>query len=346
MPNLLNPFFGMRPIQNKKNLICFSNCFYDNILKQEYCKENFFKEQTPSFYVCEVREIHKRSVGIIAAMPLSFFNKKILRHEKIINEKASYYTSILKKTGIQLNPVVLFHENVHVINEFMDNWTQKTYDLQINLKNSSYNIWIIHEKNIIATICEMYSNLNFLFIGDGHHRLEGLATLANQEMFMAFLLSENQIFLHDICRVYPNLTSVENLQIKNTIKKYFTLTENKSSSLHNTKNIHFFANENKYYLHPVENDLIFNASHYLFEILNKIQIASSSFSFNNFPCTTLNEFYKKNTIKDNNFAKFFIPSINFEYLYDVIKKGEILPPHSTWFEPKLPTGLISFPLYN
>jgi uncharacterized protein (DUF1015 family) len=347
-PNLLSPFFGVRPLQDKKDLICFSNVFDNDFTK--YKKQNhnknkiFFKENISSFYVCEVIGSSKKSVGIIATLPLNYLNNKILRHENTLNEKVSHYTKVFKNTKVQLNPVLLFHRNVQEINTFLANWIRKKCDFQIDLESASYKLWVIHENKTIDEICWLYNSLDLLFVADGHHRLEGLFNLTEQNMFMAFLLSDNQIILHDIHRVYPNLTQKENVQLENSMRNYFTFVDGvKKFHYYDKKNIRLCIKNNEYCLYPKENNLFFDKSHYLFELLNKIKILGMPLPFNNFPCNTFNTSF--NELKSNkNYAKFFIPSIKLEHLFDMIQKGEILPPHSTWFEPKLPTGLVSFHL--
>ena len=353
MESLINPFFGVQfpslmKADDSKFIHPINSFSYEPNSNEILFSSNsteLVRQEFPSFYICEVIQSCKRSIGIIAALPVNFLNKRILPHENTLHTKTFQYIKDFNKSRIQFNPVLLLHKNVTEVNNLLAFQTQKKCDIQLNLLNITYKIWTIYDKTSINKISYTYNMLDFLFIADGHHRLAGLSKLKQGGRFMAFLLSEDKTFNHNICRVYQDIKEVD-LILDILFKKYKLIKI--SPFQDNYKEGIRLISENNLYLLKYKNnsqfDYYINESHYLFNILENVKPFDGAINFCNFPWDRLEVIIPDLLKKNKKTLKFLVPSIGFEYLFNIINKGEVLPPHSTWFEPKLPNNFVSFML--
>jgi len=233
--------------------------------------------------------------------------------------------------------VILIHEYKLEIDQFLKNLVSNN-PTQIILKSqdTTYEIWTI---DVIKSVQKHYDSLDKLMIADGHHRISSILDTKKHHFSSAFLISANQMNSKNIFRKYKNLNSYKLNEYLNYLQKTFIMQEVKN--IHTIKKFNYtkvFINRKWYKLITNEKNAgKNNLLNYLNDNINYDE--SGNINFMNHPIT-LGHICESITFNTSSDLSIIIPAHEFKE----ISKPSCYPPHSTWLEPKLPDGLISFAL--
>ncbi len=324
------------------------------------------QDDEPRFYVYKLTMGGQTQVGIAATFSVEDYdNNIILKHEKTRKVKEDDRTNHIVTTKAQTGGVFLTYRGIHEIDAVVD----KTMETEPLYKFTSddgieHVLWKMPEDYNDIVIFEIEKVKN-LYIADGHHRAasasraqkvmkEQTTTHTGEEeynFFFAVLFPAEQLKIMPYNRVVFNLNNLSTQEYFEKIKKNFSLEKTENPNPRERKTFCMFIEDEWYLLKPNENvkevedsvgenlDVSILQNYLLNPILGiKDPRTDSNIDFIGGIRGTdeLEKLVKEGKAK----VAFSMFPVSVDDLMNIADAGEVMPPKSTWFEPKLRDGLL------
>ena len=204
-----NPYSFLNIISKSNN----SNNFSE-IRKQfeKFIDEQILiKDKNESFYLYQISQDDKISIGIISLFSTSNLRNGILKkHENTIIKREKIFQRYLLETQINAEPVLIFHKENLEINKIIELYKKKNHTYNFTTTDRvNHKLWKISEKPLVEKIIINYNKINEFYIADGHHRVSSSnlisKKLKKETFFLSFLVSEKNIFCGSFIRYIDNI---------------------------------------------------------------------------------------------------------------------------------------------
>lgn len=323
-----------------------------------------FRESKPCYYIYQLVMNGKSQTGLVCGSSVDDYeNDLIKKHEFTRPEKEQDRINHIKTTGAQTGNVFLAYRYVAAIDNFINNWKKDknpVYDLLAE-DGVQHSVWIVNDDNAIQNISDLFKeSVPCTYIADGHHRAASAAKVrkalgntapAGADIFLTTLFPSNQLYIMDYNRVVKDLNgfSVDELLVKAAEK--FTIE--KVAAAFSPTILHQFglylqgqwycltALPGTYTNDPIGIlDVTILQDNFLDPILGiKDQRTDKRIDFVG-GIRGLNELEKRVDSGEMALAVSLHP-VSIQQLFDIADTGNVMPPKSTWFEPKLRDGLLT-----
>jgi uncharacterized protein (DUF1015 family) len=323
-----------------------------------------FRESKPCYYIYELIMNGRSQTGLVCASSVDDYENDIIKkHEFTRPEKEQDRINHIKTTGAQTGNVFLAYRNVEAIDKLLQQWKRDRnpiYNFTADDK-IQHSIWVINDSSSISQITTLFEEVPNTYIADGHHRAASAAKVRaalgskateNAGYFLTTLFPANELQIMDYNRVVKDLNSLTAEELLQNIGKEFEIEESpeievKPQSLHqfgmylNRSWYALTAKEGTYTDDPIGIlDVTILQNNILDKILGiKDQRTDTRIDFIG-GIRGLSELVKK---VDNGEAAvaFSLYPVSIQQLFDIADSGNVMPPKSTWFEPKLRDGLLT-----
>ena len=328
----------------------------------------FIQDEMPCLYVYAQVMNGKQQTGIVACTSIDdYLNDVIKKHEFTRPAKEKDRITHFSTTRLHSGPVLSAYPQVDEVDEIVETITQTTpeYDF-ISDDGIRHIFWVINEKEPIQKLITLFKEkVPAIYIADGHHRAAssvkvGLALretagdfTGNEEYncFLSVLFPDNQLSIIDYNRVIKDLNGLSETDFIDALKEHFIISPQTSPFRPNQKHIFgMYLNRTWYKLeakahtfdeeHPISClDITVLSDYVLDPILHiKDQRTDERIDFVG-GIRGLEELEKRVNSGEMKLA-FAIPPVSVAQLIRVANSGQVMPPKSTWFEPKLRSGLV------
>src|SRR5436190_13242112 len=327
-----------------------------------------FRESKPCYYIYELIMNGKSQTGLVCGSSVDDYeNGLIKKHEFTRPEKELDRINHIKTTGAQTGNVFLAYRNVDEVDALINHWKERnpvyhfTADDQIQ-----HSIWIVNDDETIEKITNLFKEkVPCTYIADGHHRAAsaakvraslGSAAPGGADHFLTTLFPSDQLHIMDYNRVVTDLNELSEEEFLSAVKTNFSVekvTEAFSPArLHeigmylNNQWYRLTANENSYSNDPIGVlDISILQNNLLDPVLNiKDQRTDKRIDFIG-GIRGLAELEKRVNSGEMAVA-FSLHPVSIQQLFDIADSGNVMPPKSTWFEPKLRDGLLTHLIDN
>jgi uncharacterized protein (DUF1015 family) len=323
-----------------------------------------FKESKPCYYIYQLIMNGRSQTGLVATSSIDDYeNNLIKKHEFTRPEKEKDRIDHMRTIGAQTGNVFLAYKNVADLDTLIEDWKKDknpVYDFTAD-DGIQHTIWIVNEENTIENITTIFSEqVPCTYIADGHHRAASAAkvkaVLGNDateqaNYFLTTLFPSNQLAIMDYNRVVKDLNGLNEADFLKKIQQKFDCE--KVSTAFSPKNLHEFGlylNNQWYKLTSKENtfttdpigilDISILSNNILEPILGIAdQRTDKRIDFVG-GIRGLAELEKRVNSGEMAVA-FSLYPVSLEQLFDIADSGNVMPPKSTWFEPKLRDGLLT-----
>ena len=323
-----------------------------------------FRESKPCYYIYQLIMNGRSQTGLVCGSSVDDYeNDLIKKHEFTRPEKEKDRINHIATTGAQTGNVFLAYRNVAEIDQVISKWQEEknpVYDLLAE-DGIQHSIWIINDSKTIDLITELFkTKVPFTYIADGHHRAASAAkvrkALGNEategaNIFLTTLFPSNQLHIMDYNRVVKDLNGLENAAFIEKLSDQFIVE--KAEKAFSPSNLHQFglyigkqwynltAKENTYTNDPIGIlDVTILQNNLLDPILGiKDQRTDQRIDFVG-GIRGLEELEKRVDSGEMAVAISLHP-VSIQQLFDIADSGNVMPPKSTWFEPKLRDGLLT-----
>jgi uncharacterized protein (DUF1015 family) len=327
-----------------------------------------FTESKACYYIYRLIMDGKSQTGLVCGSSVDDYeNDLIKKHEFTRPEKELDRINHIKTTGAQTGNVFLAYRNVDAIDEVINKWTtdkNPQYDF-IADDGIQHSIWIVSDDNTILKITSLFkTEVPFTYIADGHHRAASAAkvraTLGNDAteeagFFLTTLFPSNQLHIMDYNRVVKDLGSISEEGFFDQLQSQFSVE--KVDQAYRPEALHHFglyinkqwyklvSKSNTYTTDPIGVlDVTILQNNILDPLLGiKDQRTDKRIDFVG-GIRGLSELENRVDSGDMKLAISLFP-VSIQQLFDIADSGNVMPPKSTWFEPKLRDGLLTHLIY-
>jgi len=352
---------------------------HDEIVYQK-AKENLaafiqrdilFTETKDCFYIYQLIMQGRSQTGLVCVSSIDDYENNIIKkHELTRPEKEKDRIDHITTTGAQTGNVFLAYRNIKAIDIKIEKWKKEKspiYDF-IADDGVQHSIWVVNDDEVISEITLLFdTNVACTYIADGHHRAASAAKvrqalrnkderLSNTNYFLTTLFPANQLHIMDYNRVVMDLNGLEPEALVKKISEFFTVK--KSAKAVKPKALHSFgmylnkqwytlqAKEGTYKEDPISildvSILQENILHPLLGIADQRTDKRIDFVGGIRGIEELEKIVNSGKAA----IAFSLYPVSMEQLFNIADSGKVMPPKSTWFEPKLRDGLLTHLIYE
>ncbi len=323
-----------------------------------------FRESKPCYYIYQLIMNGRSQTGLVCGSSVDDYeNGLIKKHELTRPEKEQDRINHIKTTGAQTGNVFLAYKNVDEIDGLISNWKKDkspVYDM-VAADKVQHTIWIINDDETIRLISNLFkTKVPCTYIADGHHRAASAAKVrqalgkkspVGADIFLTTLFPSGQLKIMDYNRVVKDLNGWENDDFLQQLTEKFTIE--KVSKAFSPAQLHEFglyidkqwyqlsAKENTYGTDPIAIlDVTILQDNLLAPLLGILdQRTDKRIDFVG-GIRGLAELEKRVDSGEMKIAISLHP-VTIQQLLDIADSGNVMPPKSTWFEPKLRDGFLT-----
>jgi uncharacterized protein (DUF1015 family) len=331
----------------------------------------YTQDEKPCLYIYRQIMNGRSQTGIVFCASIDdYMNNIIKKHEFTRADKEEDRINHVDYCDANTGPIFLTYKEDQIASEIIDAWIQNeskrkpVYNF-VAEDGISHIVWVIDNEIIISEIVDLFKEVDYLYIADGHHRSASAVKVGlkrrsekpdytgDEEFnyFLAVAFPDNDLMVMDYNRVVKDLNGLTKDALIGKLEEKFTVTESKSSEPVKPAKKHTFGMyvENKWYTLEAK-DGIYNAedpidsldvailqNNVLTPILGIEDVRTSDRIDFIGGIRGLKELERRAN-KDMKIAFSMYPT-EVSDIMSVADIGEVMPPKSTWFEPKLRSGL-------
>jgi uncharacterized protein (DUF1015 family) len=323
-----------------------------------------FIEEKACYYIYRLTMNGKSQTGLVCVSSVDDYEKNIIKkHEFTRPDKELDRINHIKTTGAQTGNVFLAYRNVEALDALVEQWQQDhnpVYDFTAG-DGIQHTIWVINSDDTIRHITAFFEEeVPFTYIADGHHRAASAAKVrkalgANAKPaashFLTTLFPSDQLYIMDYNRLVKDLNGLSPEAFIEKLGKDFDIE--KSNEEVKPAHLHEFgmyidgnwykltAKQGTYKDDPIGVlDVTILQERVLDPLLGiKDQRTDKRIDFVG-GIRGLGELVKRVDSKEMALA-FSLYPVSIQQLFDISDSGNVMPPKSTWFEPKLRDGLLT-----
>ena len=338
-------------------------------------RDVLFKESKPCYYIYQLIMDGRAQTGLVCVSSIEDYNNDVIKkHEFTRPEKELDRINHIKTTGAQTGNVFLAYRNQASIDAIIEKWkTTKNpvYDFTAD-DGIQHTVWAVSDEATIDQITLLFeTEVPCTYIADGHHRAasaakvklslsEAVAKSGDEvkkvsDYFLTTLFPSNQLAILDYNRVVKDLNGHSAAALLEALSKDFNIVaeENavKPTELHhfgmylNKTWYQLIAKEGTYTNDPIGVlDVTILSNNILAQHLGiQDQRTDKRIDFVG-GIRGLSELEKRVDSGEMAIA-FSLYPVTIDQLFNIADAGEVMPPKSTWFEPKLRDGLLTHLIY-
>jgi uncharacterized protein (DUF1015 family) len=323
-----------------------------------------FREDKPCFYIYQLVMDGRSQTGIVAASSIDDYDNDVIKkHEFTRPEKELDRITHIKTTDAQTGNVFLAYKNVAELDELIEKWKTShnpVYDFTAD-DGIRHTVWVVNVDSAINEIGKLFKEkVPVTYIADGHHRAASAAKVRNElgakhpseaDYFLTTLFPSNQLHILDYNRLIKDLNGIDKSSFIEQLKADFDVTPAESavapSKLHefgmylNKKWYRLEAKPGSYTNDPIG---VLDVTVLSEKVLKKHlgiqdQRTDKRIDFVG-GIRGLGELEKRVNSGEMTIA-FSLYPVSIEQLFNIADSGNVMPPKSTWFEPKLRDGLLT-----
>lgn len=323
-----------------------------------------FRESKPCYYIYQLIMNGKSQTGLVCGSSVDDYeNDLIKKHEFTRPEKEQDRINHIKTTGAQTGNVFLAYKNVTAIDTLINDWKKDrspVYDFTAD-DGIQHTVWTINDADTISRVSELFkTEVPVSYIADGHHRAASAAkvrkalgdtAMEGADYFLTTLFPSDQLYIMDYNRVIKDLDGLTAAEFLEKITTKFTVEKiNEALAPAVLHQFGMYLNNQWYKLTVKENtfttdpigilDISILSNNLLEPVLGiKDQRTDKRIDFVG-GIRGLGELEKRVNSGEMAVA-FSLHPVTIQQLFDIADSGNVMPPKSTWFEPKLRDGLLT-----
>ena len=176
----------------------------------------FVADENPSFFLYEIQTKNQSFIGIVAGTSIDDYKNNIIKkHEDTLQYRVEYFKDYLHQTGFNTEPVLITYPDNLELNDWITNKKKEQPIYHFSTTNKEkHTLWKIASNSEIDWLQNKFEAIPELYIADGHHRsasaellLDENKALGNQNLnyFMSFLIAESNVKIYEFNRIIRDL---------------------------------------------------------------------------------------------------------------------------------------------
>ncbi|MFH1003921.1 MAG: DUF1015 family protein [Bacteroidota bacterium] len=351
-----NPYSPEIYKQGKKNM--------EQFIQQKL----FFQDEKDCLYIYQQTMDGRKQTGIVGCASVNnYFNGIIKKHELTRADKEEDRKNHVRESNMNYEPVFFAYPSVKEIDEIVNRIIQEKSEYNFVADDGiAHTFWVIKNDEMIKKIVSLFEKIPFTYIADGHHRTAAAALVGKEKgeqnshhtgkeeynFFLAVHFPDNQLKIFDYNRAVKDLNDLSDDDFLRKVAENFFIEEKGKQTYRPDKlhNFGIYLNGNWYSLTAKPGtyndndpigvlDVTILSEKILAPILNIHDLRKDKRIDFIGGIRGLGELEK---IVDSGKMKvaFALYPVTMKQLIDIADSGKIMPPKTTWFEPKLRSGLV------
>lgn len=340
----------------------------DNLRK--FVESGWLIQDKPCFYVYAQQMGEHYQIGLVAGASVDDYDSdRIKKHEHTRPDKENDRTKHVDMLNANTGPVFLTYKQKDSIDKIIQSICKEkpTYDF-VTKDEVKHIFWVISDEQVITEIEKEFEKIDALYVADGHHRsasgsrVAALRKKANPlhtgnepyNFFLSVIFPDNQMQIMAYNRVVHTLSGMSPSDFIEKVKEKFEISESVNKIPQKPHHFCMYF-EGKWYELKIkdaivdENDVVQRLDVSILQEnilapLLKIENPRTDKKIRFVGGIRGPEELEKAVNEKGEGVAFSLYPVSIENLIAIADAGEIMPPKSTWFEPKLRSGLIIKPL--
>ena len=341
----------------------YADCVYDKAkeLINTWIEEGkLVKQDKPMFYIYQEIMNGRPQTGIVGCASVADYENNIIKkHENTLAAKEADRIRHIDTTNMQTGPIFLAFRSNKEIDEFLARKTsEKPYYDFVSEDGITHKVWLVDDDAEIESVEGFFAAMNAIYIADGHHRCASACKVSakrhiegkvqESDFFMSVLFPENQLKIMDYNRVVKDLNGYDVATFLEELETYchiggsdIPVKPAKKGQVGMYLDGQWFSLEFKTeYLSddPVEGLDVSILQKYVLDGMLDIKDPKNDKRIDFVGGIRGLEELERRVNSDCRVAFAMYPT-DINELFDVADASRLMPPKSTWFEPKLRSGL-------
>jgi uncharacterized protein (DUF1015 family) len=325
-------------------------------------KKVLFQDEKPYYYIYELAWKGRTQTGLVCVSSVEdYFNDVIKKHEFTRPEKEKDRIDHMQAIRAQTGNVFLACKDLKELNDVFDKWKDQNPAEYFFTANDgvTHTVWVVNSVAAIDIITNLFKErIPFTYIADGHHRAASAAKVSQQlkdsedaRYFLTTIFPANQLAILDYNRLVKDLNGLTDEEFLQKVADQFSVK--KATEAYSPKELHQFgmylgkqwyqltASEGTFNTDPIG---ILDVTILQDNLLDKLLAIKDPRTDNRVDFVGgirgLAELEKRVDSGEMKVA-FSLHPVSMQQLFDIADSGNVMPPKSTWFEPKLRDGLLT-----
>ena len=328
------------------------------------------QDQDPHYYVYAQTGFGKTQYGlVVGAWVDDYLEGRIKKHELTRRDKEEDRMKHVRTLNANMEPVFFAYPHRDDLDAIVAEVTkgEPEYDFVAAPEGFRHTFWVIEDKKTMDRITEIFAQIPAMYIADGHHRSAAAARVGAElkqctknkvqgtkesDFFLAVCFPDNQLNIIDYNRVVKDLNGLTDEEFLEALKEDFIVecvgcNVYKPNALHNFS---LYLGGTWYSLTAKEGryddndpigvlDVTISSKLILDKILGITDLRSDKRIDFVGGIRGLGELKKRVDSGEMKVALALYP-VTMQQIIDIADSGNIMPPKTTWFEPKLRSGLV------
>ncbi|MBD0331317.1 MAG: DUF1015 domain-containing protein, partial [Chitinophagaceae bacterium] len=331
-------------------------------LKHLIDRHILFLDEKPCYYIYELAWKGRAQTGLVCISSVhDYSNNVIKKHELTRPEKEKDRIDHMLATRAQTGNVFLACKEVKELNDLMKHWMDHNNAEYYFTADDGvvHTVWVVNSIATIDAITGIFKEkVSCTYIADGHHRAASAAKVSQQlsdsddaQYFLTTIFLASQLKILDYNRIVKDLGGLKDEEFLNRLEQKF-FVEKKDIPV-SPPQVHHFGMyfNNQWYLLTAKDgtykndpigvlDVTILQENILSEILNIQDPRTDKRVDFVGGIRGLAELEKKVNSGEWKVG-FSLHPVSIQQLFDIADSGNVMPPKSTWFEPKLRDGLFT-----
>ena len=326
------------------------------------------RDESPCYYAYRIIMGDHHQIGLVAAASVAHYNtNRIRKHEFTRPDKEDDRVKQIEALNAQTGPVLLAYPSAPKVDGLLEHVSMGTPDADVTAEDGiRHTVWVINDAGTISELTTAFNAMNALYIADGHHRSAAASRVAatrhdanpahngkeSYNYFLSVIFPHQQMNIFDYNRVVTNLNGMNAAQFLQRISDNFHV-QSSTTPVKPVRTGEFgMYLPGQWYSLQIRPDLI--------PAVDPVARLDVSLLQDNLITPLLGisdprrdkriDFVggirglpelEKRVDKGGMAVAFSMFATTMEDLMAVADANEVMPPKSTWFEPKLADGLVS-----
>ena len=326
----------------------------------------FLKEENPVFYLYEIQAKNQNFIGIIAGTSITDYQQNVIKkHEDTLQYRVEVFKDYLHQTGFNTEPVLITYPDDSELNSWIKNKkeTSRIYEFSTK-KKEKHLLWKVDNPTEIGFIQKKFEQIGDLYIADGHHRTASAEMLFEQDKksgneninyFMSFLIAESNVKIYEYNRIIRDLNNHPKTKFLELLSNSFWIKNKEQELWKPTKKFEFgMYLDNEFYCLTLKDENNFASvlesldAQILYEkvllpILGIHDLRNDEridYIPGNQSITTIKEVVDEGEFE----IGFMLFPTEISEIKALADNNLIMPPKSTYIEPKFRSGLVVYEL--
>ncbi|MBY0485691.1 MAG: DUF1015 domain-containing protein [Flavobacteriaceae bacterium] len=176
----------------------------------------FLEDEKSAFFLYEIQTKNQTFTGIVAGTSIEDYKNNIIKkHEDTLQYRVEYFKDYLQQTGFNTEPVLITYPDNPEINSWISEKKKEQPIYHFSTTNKEkHTLWKIETDAEITWLENQFEKIPELYIADGHHRSASAELLYDQNValgnehlnnFMSFLIAESNVKIYEFNRIIRDL---------------------------------------------------------------------------------------------------------------------------------------------